>query len=537
LPEQAVENNITNDDSSGYSMVVDNIKRIMIICSERKRSRGLAGTLVKYLDTPRFSVLDPATRKLPGTQFDWPGIDMLIIDLSADRSRIRNWYLQNPDIGKLAPAIFLDSNATIDEAGAFYRAGAIDYMALQGLKRKRLVRSLMIVSSARKKQEQGLLQGQPRAPAKTEVLPAVAQPEAPAKTDVMPAVAHPEVPEETGMLPATTQTSRTGDTKPDFLTTGIMDILQRDAVLQASEGQVVHDKNPTAELYGQTWPFTIEDIKQGIAFFKGYDVNEYIGSGGTASVFKVVRRADGQVFAMKLYDVDSADHHGRERFMRGYQLLENIHHPHIGKIEELITHREYTAAIIEYFPSGDLQSRIETKGRIARDKAIYYATQIAAALNTAHDHGVLHRDLKPSNVQFREDSDSLALIDFGIAKSVQKEQADHLTLEGQLIGTPHYTSPEQALGKEVDNRSDLYALGIIMYEMLEGKRPYDGRSAIEIMTGHVRGDIPDLSDPQDPLNDVIHKLMAKEPEERYASGLEVEHVLQAIRTGDTSNGL
>jgi serine/threonine-protein kinase PpkA len=176
---------------------------------------------------------------------------------------------------------------------------------------------------------------------------------------------------------------------------------------------------------------------------------------------------------------------------------------------------------MEYFPGGDLKQQIE-RG-IERTRVVRYAAQIAAALNAAHEHDILHRDLKPSNVLIREDG-TLALLDFGIAKLMAEDKSD-LTQAGFVVGTSHYISPEQALGKQLDARSDLYALGVMLYEMLEGHRPYTGDSTIEIMQQHVRGPVPQLSARDDPLNPLIGKLMAKEPGERFNSGAEVIQAL------------
>ena len=130
---------------------------------------------------------------------------------------------------------------------------------------------------------------------------------------------------------------------------------------------------------------------------------------------------------------------------------------------------------------------------------------------------------------FRNDG-KLALLDFGIAKLMAESQKD-LTFAGQVVGTLHYISPEQAVGSPLDGRSDLYALGIIIYEMLEGKRPYNGSSPLEIMRQHVSEDVPNLSSTNDPLNEIVTTLLDKERNNRYASGQELIQALDKAIPG------
>jgi len=160
--------------------------------------------------------------------------------------------------------------------------------------------------------------------------------------------------------------------------------------------------------------------------------------------------------------------------------------------------------------------------RLIPETAVAYTRQIAYALDAIHRVGVLHRDLKPGNVMLRADG-TLALIDFGLAK--QLEQRAAITMAGEIFGTPYYMSPEQGHGEEVNVRSDLYSLGVIFYEMLMRKKPYVGSAAMEVIYLHRNGPLPELTPELAGLQPIVHKLLAKAPEDRFQSATEVLEAL------------
>jgi serine/threonine protein kinase len=171
---------------------------------------------------------------------------------------------------------------------------------------------------------------------------------------------------------------------------------------------------------------------------------------------------------------------------------------------------------MEYFSRGDLRARIAQGVRA--EEAIAYVKQIAAALQAIHEAGIVHRDLKPDNLMLRRDG-SLALVDFGIAKHVSMLITD--TAHGEVVGTPYYLSPEQAMGRPVDQRCDLYSLGLILYEMLSGAKPYHAQSAEALLDQHVNGPVPLLRTSHERLQPVLERLMAKNCDERYPSAHEL----------------
>jgi serine/threonine protein kinase len=171
---------------------------------------------------------------------------------------------------------------------------------------------------------------------------------------------------------------------------------------------------------------------------------------------------------------------------------------------------------MEYFPHGDLRSAI-SRG-VPPAAALAYTRQIAAALEAIHGASIVHRDLKPDNLMLRKDG-SLALADFGIAKHVSLLITE--TAHGEVVGTPYYLSPEQALGEAVDHRCDLYSLGVMFYEMLTGGKPYRASTAEELLDLHVNARVPELPSQYRRLQPLIDCLMAKDRAQRYGSAREL----------------
>ena len=278
----------------------------------------------------------------------------------------------------------------------------------------------------------------------------------------------------------------------------------------------------------QAWPFSAEDLEEGTAVLGNYRVLEFLGVGGMASVFKAQRISDDRLFAIKLLDPTVSGDNARKRFKLEFELLQMIKHKNVVSMQEQVDEGHWVYTVMEYLPGGDLKGRI--RRRLRREEAVRYASQIAASLEAAHKQGVLHRDLKPANVLFRSDG-TLALVDFGGAKDT-RDGGIRLTKEGQMIGTPYYSSPEQATGAKLDRRSDLYALGVILFEMLEGRRPFVGDTSLQVLMAHVKEPVPLLSQEWDALNDVLTQLLAKSPDDRFPDGQSVVMALSEASPGD-----
>jgi len=550
-------------------------KRVLIIGSVLNYRRTLAMALVKLLPKPNFSALDPAEQGLPDENYDWSLTDLLLVDLSEYKHEIRSWFFETANVVDLPPVIFLDNRATVDDAGDMVRAGAADYIDITHMNTRRLFRALLIATSmSSHSMEKAVGDGESKDEteydlATTQVLQTIKE-ELPSFTDSFPKI-RPVSDEPTEVLPVLTPEmlgAMQDEPVPDkekeasFLTTGLMDILDRQQLekVATQETEVVSgstflttgimsilergagvdsglpkagEGQATSLNMGTRWPFTQQQLDQGEASIGEYQVLEFVAVGGTASVFRAKHKHSGDIVAVKLFDNDASDGKGQERFLRGYELIKPIKHPNIVSIKELISSEGDAYVVMEYFPGGDLKTQIE-RG-VSRKNAVRYTAEIAAALDAAHQQNILHRDLKPSNVLLREDG-SLALLDFGIAKLVT-EAASQLTRVGHTVGTSHYVSPEQATGGELNTRSDLYSLGVMLYEMLEGRRPYTGDSPVDIMQQHIQSPVPMLSSVSDPMNPIIRQLMAKDPNDRYASGSDVIRALAEAIPGLVADNL
>ena len=244
-----------------------------------------------------------------------------------------------------------------------------------------------------------------------------------------------------------------------------------------------------------------------------YTLLEVLGESQRATVYLATSAALARNVALKVSHVIEGE---EPHFSREYAAIGALRHPSVVDIYDYGVNdgREYIA--MEYFPCGDLKARLQNP--ISEDESLDYLRRIAAALSIVHGAGILHRDLKPPNIMLREDG-QIVLIDFGLAKNLGG--ATRSTAAGILRGSPYYMSPEQAQGADLDVRSDLYSLGVILYEMLTGAKPFTGTSAVEVLQQHVTAPVPRLPAAVGHHQGMLDGLMAKLPEDRYASADEV----------------
>jgi len=255
-------------------------------------------------------------------------------------------------------------------------------------------------------------------------------------------------------------------------------------------------------------------------FIPGYTIHATIGESEKAAVYVATSAALNENIALKVSKTLRDEAAGRQFLEREYTAIVAIRDPSVVQIYDYGVHAGYEYLVMEYLPRGDLKARMQQV--LTEQEALRYVAQIAAALQVVHHAGLLHRDLKPPNVMLRENGD-VALIDFGLARALDGSTPS--TRTGVLRGSPYYMSPEQAMGEVLDARSDFYSLGIMYYEMLTGKKPYTGGSAMDVLQQHVNAPLPMLPKALVHHEPLLLKLMAKSREDRFSSA---EDILVAI---------
>lgn len=275
-----------------------------------------------------------------------------------------------------------------------------------------------------------------------------------------------------------------------------------------------------------------EELTAGSTFAGRYQIVEELGRGGMGRVYRVLDKELKEEVALKLIKPEIAkDKKTIERFKNELKIARRISHRNVGRMYELMEAGSLHFITMEYIPGQDLRGLIRQTGQLTTGKAISIAREICEGLAEAHRQGVIHRDLKPSNIIIDKEGNP-RILDFGIARSVE---ARGITGAGVMIGTPEYMSPEQVEGRETDKRSDIYSLGIILYEMLTGKVPFEGDTPFTVGVKH-KSEIP--KDPkelnpqiQDDLSGLVMKCLEKEEENRFQNAGEVRSELERIEQG------
>ncbi len=246
-----------------------------------------------------------------------------------------------------------------------------------------------------------------------------------------------------------------------------------------------------------------------------YEILEVIGTGGMAVVYKARCHRLNRLVAIKiLRDEYSQDEEFRRRFHAEGQAVAMLSHPNIVSVYDVSTSDDADYIVMELIDGITLKQYMEKKKILNWKETLHFAIQIGKALDHAHSRGIIHRDIKPHNVMVLKNG-SVKVADFGIAQVMSKSN----TLTKEALGSVHYISPEQAKGGRVDNRSDLYSLGVVMYEMMTGRPPYDGDSPVSVAIQHINGKapMPSTLNPNIPggLEQIIVKAMSTDPADRY----------------------
>jgi len=268
-----------------------------------------------------------------------------------------------------------------------------------------------------------------------------------------------------------------------------------------------------------------ETQRFGDAFIRGYRFIRRLASGPTSDLFVGESERAGRLVALKVardrQDEESQPVDMFQRFLQEYELAQRINSTAVVRLHDLGVSDEHAWLVMEYFELGDLRRRM--RASLAPREALRLAAAIARSLAAVHGAGVLHRDLKPGNIMLRHDG-SVALIDFGLSKDLAL--ALDLTDSGTIFGTPHYMSPEQGHAEALDARSDLYSLGVILFEMLTGQKPYRAENPMAIVYKHRKEPIPQLPAQFEAVQPLLERLLAKTPADRIATAEEAAEALQ-----------
>lgn len=258
-------------------------------------------------------------------------------------------------------------------------------------------------------------------------------------------------------------------------------------------------------------------VEPGTPQVPGYLNVRSLNSGAMGTIVLARRTEDDLEVILKFLSAKAiAEAELLQRFMREYEVIGRLENPHVVRVFDRGFAADFAYISMEYLPAGDLRARMSKA--LPPTRAIDYLRQMASGLGAAHDVGIVHRDLKPGNILFHDD-DRLAISDFGIAKDLTTIRA--VTLPGSFLGTPYYSSPEQLLGRQVDRRSDLYSLGVMLFQMLTGRRPYEGQSATDLADMHVNAPLPKLPTELRAYQSLVAGMMAKDPDDRFQSTAEL----------------
>src|ERR671934_540584 len=272
-----------------------------------------------------------------------------------------------------------------------------------------------------------------------------------------------------------------------------------------------------------------------------FRLDEKIGAGGMSTVYRAFDPTLERWVAIKLMHRDiSTDPDQLERFRREARAVARLNHPHIVTVIDAGEDDGAPYIVFEYVSGETLKDRIRRQGRLPVSEAVAYAIEVGRGLAAAHSHRLVHRDVKPQNVLI--DPEGRAKVtDFGIARSLE---SDGLTKTGRVLGTTDYVSPEQAMGHEVDARSDIYSLGVLLYEMLTGEPPFKAETVVGVAMKHVNEPMPDTqvhrSDASAALAKVVEKATSKDPARRYRNmnemlaDLEAALEVEVARSGTAS---
>lgn len=292
------------------------------------------------------------------------------------------------------------------------------------------------------------------------------------------------------------------------------------------------EKRSTPDISPRTGRAKVPDYPDGHLYAGRYEIESFLGRGGMGSVYRVRDLESGGHLALKILHAAADDPGGSERFRREIGVLAKIRHPAIPRIAGSGLLDDEMWFVAEFVDGKNLRRVVRETGPFAPDEAVRVAASVADALEEAHRHGVIHRDVKPHNVMLASDG-SVRLLDFGVARGVGIDMKT-ITATGMVVGTPEYMSPEQFEGHRVDGRSDIYSLGVVLFELLTGRLPFVADTPMALALAHtrepappprsLRGEIPSW------LNRVVLKCLEKNPADRFPTAADLAAELRKDRS-------
>lgn len=263
----------------------------------------------------------------------------------------------------------------------------------------------------------------------------------------------------------------------------------------------------------------------------GYKILRELGHGGMAHVYLAIQESFGREVALKILSPHLADDEQfSKRFLREARIVSQLNHPNIVTVFDAGKHQQHHYMSMEYIPGNDLK---QLKDSVSREEAIRIVKDVASALDFAGKKGIVHRDVKPENIMIHQSDKRVVLMDFGIAHGDDVTQG--MTQTGRAIGTPHFMSPEQTKGLKVDHRSDIYSLGIVLFQLLAGNLPYDADSAVAVGIKHLTAPIPLLPAGLEIFQPIVNHCLSKQPEHRYQKAEELIAALDKITDEQLKN--
>jgi serine/threonine protein kinase len=265
-----------------------------------------------------------------------------------------------------------------------------------------------------------------------------------------------------------------------------------------------------------------------------YQIEAVLGQGGMGKVYKARNINLDKICAIKILPKEfaSEDPTTVERFLREARSAAKVEHPNVLPVSFVGKVGDSYFIEMQYVDGGTLYDVLKRQGRLDSREAARIVRDIAAGLSAAHERGIIHRDIKPGNVMLTSKG-HVFIMDFGLAKMTQASIA--LTKQGMILGTPLYMSPEQAMSRPLDQRTDIYSLGVMFYHMVTGSPPYFSNSAVEVVGQHIRAPVPDPTQlaPETPpqVAAIIQRMMAKDPNERHQNCAELVRELEAFLAG------